>query len=74
MLGLQKRYKKVTAFVLTRSRQALRFHLALFRNRAQIVTTKVMFSNNFATRFMASLSFKPACLAAKYTKLMLVVF
>jgi hypothetical protein len=47
-LGLQKRYKKVTAFVLTRSRQALRFHLDPFRNRAQIVPTKVTFSNNFA--------------------------
>jgi hypothetical protein len=49
MLGLQKRYKNETAFVLTRSRQALRFHLAPFKNRAQIVTTKVTFLNNFAS-------------------------
>jgi hypothetical protein len=33
-----KRYKKVTEFVFTRSRQELRFHLVPFRNRAQIVT------------------------------------
>jgi hypothetical protein len=49
MLGLQKWYKKVTAFVFTRSRQAPRFHLAPFRNRAQIVSAKVTFSNNFAS-------------------------
>jgi hypothetical protein len=42
-----KRYKKVTAFVFTWSRQALRFHLAPFRNRAQIVSAKEAFSNNF---------------------------
>jgi hypothetical protein len=35
-------------FVLTRSRQALHFHLAPFRNRTQIVTAKVTFSNIFA--------------------------
>ena len=29
-------------FVFTRSYQALRFHLATFRNHAQIVTAKVM--------------------------------
>ena len=44
-----KRYKKVTVFVFTRSHQALRFHLAPFRNRAQIVAAKVTFSNNFAS-------------------------
>jgi hypothetical protein len=43
MLGLQKRYKKVTAFVLTRSRQALRFHLAPFRNRALLLRQKWRF-------------------------------
>ena len=57
MLGLQKRYKKVTAFVLTRSRQAERFHLAPFGNHAQIVTTKVTFSNNLA----------PACVSVNAT-------
>jgi hypothetical protein len=41
-------YKRVTAFVFTRSSQALHFHLAPFRNRAQVVTAKVTFSNNFA--------------------------
>jgi hypothetical protein len=43
MLGLQA-VQKITAFVLTRSRQTLRFHLVPFR--AQIVTAKVTFSNN----------------------------
>jgi hypothetical protein len=41
---------KVTAFVLTRSRQALRFHRAPFRNRAQIVTARVTFSNHFTSK------------------------
>ena len=34
--------------LFTRSRQALRFHLSPFRNRAQTVTAKVTSSNNFA--------------------------
>jgi hypothetical protein len=49
MLGLQAIQKSNGVCVLTRSRQALRFHLAPFRNRAQIVTAKVTFSNNFAS-------------------------
>jgi hypothetical protein len=36
--------------MFTRSRQALRFHLAPFRNRAvKLFTAKVTFSNNFAS-------------------------
>jgi hypothetical protein len=46
-----KRFKKVTASVFTRSRQTLTFHFAPFRNRAQSVTAKVTFSNNFAQAY-----------------------
>jgi hypothetical protein len=45
----QQAVQKSNEFVFTRSHQALRFQLAPFRNRAQIiVTAKVTFSNNFA--------------------------
>jgi hypothetical protein len=47
MLGLQA-VQKITAFVFTRNSQALRFHLASINNSAQLVTTKVAFSNNVA--------------------------
>jgi hypothetical protein len=49
MLVLQAVQKSNGVVVFTRSRQALRFHLAPFRNRAKIVTAKQTFSNNKKT-------------------------
>ena len=41
--------QKSNGVVFTRSRQAIRVHLAPFGNRAQIVMAKVTFSSNFAS-------------------------
>ena len=48
MLGLQAVQKGNGVCVDTKPPEALCFHLAPFRNRAQIVTAKVTFSNNFS--------------------------
>jgi hypothetical protein len=44
-----ERYKKVSAFVFPAAAKRSVFRLAPFRNRAQIVTAKVTFSNNLAS-------------------------
>ena len=49
--GLE-RYKRVTTFVGVAKGTVFTFYLAPFRNRAQIVTAKVKFSNNFAPAYM----------------------